>query len=516
MSRRPALRVAPAMRRAAVALQAGLAGVGLALPLALAAVVFWFAVYYAMQTSSPLLQQDAWWFVDAWLVPAQEGSLTLADLWAKRVGNHAQPLAALLFLANAKWLGLDFGMETALGLALATAYCGLLLALARRHAATPSALHAAWVAAAVVCIIFSVNSKDKLSWSLVTLFYMGHLLGLALLWTAARARSAPPPGVLAGAAFAVCALVDTTGVLWSAAAAGVMLLTRPSEARPDRRRIARGSLALLGGVAAYLLLFRLLAPVPIGPALASPLDALPMLAQQLDAAWYLAMPFGSALAHPDRLGQLLGEGAHDGLVLALAAACGLAHGWLWWVALRRPTNPGFATACGLALFGYATIAGILLQRVPEMGFPYLVQPRYGIFFDLLWIAPILGWACRPAQAETRAFRLGAAGLLVLPCALSMLWLDWAWTEIQWIRAWNGRMARDTWLLLKDPAEVPADCHPHVVVCAWPQPVRERLLDALRRGGLNIASPQFRAAHDLEPMLREAERAAAGAAAAPPP
>jgi hypothetical protein len=497
------------LARAGSTLVASLFRLACGLPIAAALVVFWFAVYYAIQTSSPLLQQDAWWFVEAWLVPWQEGSLGLADLWAKREGNHAQPLAALLFLANAKWLGLDFGMETVLGLALATGYCLLLLALARKYAPRPSALHAAWIAAAVVCIVFSVNSKDKLAWSLVTLFYMGHLLGLALLWTAARARSAPRPAVLFGAALVVCALVDTTGVLWSAAAAGVLVLTRPADAGYDARRVALGAAALLAGVVAYQLLFRLWAPTPAGPGVASPLGAMQVLAQQFEAAWYVAMPFGAALAHPSRLDQLLGEGQHDGIVLVLAACCALGHAWLWWVALRARTNAGFAAACGLALFGYATIVGILLQRVPEMGFSYLLQPRYGIFFDLLWIAPILGWACRPAQAEPRALRLGVAGFLVLPCALSLLWLDWAWTEIQWIRAWNGAMARDTWVLLQDPAEVPADCNPHVVICAWPQPVRERLLGALRRGDLNIASSRFRTAHDLDAVLREAERAARG-------
>jgi hypothetical protein len=500
--------VNPALQGAA---RQALTRAALALPLALGAIAFFFCVYYVLQIVSPLLMSDAWYFADRWLLPMHEGTLTFADLWAKRPANHAQPLTALLFLANARWFGLDFSLEALLVLALAAAFAGLLVRLGFAQAPTRGALARAWFAGAVLCTVFSVNASDKLAWTLVGLFYLGHLLGLGLLSWVARRRAALPPVRAFCAALVICGLLDTSGVLWCAAAAALLLLTRAPESRA-RLSAWRGAVAIAAAVPAYRLLYAWLAPPMDGPPLPSLALSLSGLAQQGADAWQIVLPFGAALAHPWRLQQLYGPGDYTLSVMLLALLCLAAHAVLWWHALRRPIGTGVAVACGLALFAYATLAGIVLQRVPAFGFDYLLQSRYAVFHEFLWLAPLLAWFCAaPAAAGTaqplpqRLRRGTAAAVVLLPCAIAPLWWQPAWFELPWIRAWNDDLARDTWQVLQDPEQVPAACHPHVLICGYEPAVRRRLAALLQAGPYNLADPALRGRHGLDPVLREPPR-----------
>jgi hypothetical protein len=498
---------------AAAALRRALQAASRALPWALAALAVASATYYVLHHATPHVIEDGWYFVEAWLVPWQDGTFTPADLWAKRPANHAQPLAALLFLANARWFGLDFSAEAAIGLALAFGYGLALLALARRAAPARPPLAFAWFAGVVFCVLFSLNASGKLTWSLVGLFYLGHLGGLALLaWVAAR-RRAPSPPALFGAALAMAGLFDTSGVLWCLAAAAMLLLTRSEGAPVPRGRALRGALAIGAALLAYRLLFAWLAPPMDGEPLPSLALSLAGLWQRSADAWQVLLPFGAALAHPYRLQQLYGEGDYTAWVLLLALPCLAAHAALWWVALRRPVGHGYAVACGLALFAYATLAGIVLQRVPAFGFDYLLQPRYGVFYDLFWLAPLLAWYCRPISwpappaGPALAARRGAIALYcLLPCAAMPLWWQPAWFEQPWVRGWNDAIARDTWRLLRDPERVPADCHPYVLPCRYPAATRRRVIEALRAGPYNVADPHYRTRHGLDALLREVDAA----------
>jgi hypothetical protein len=486
-----------------------------ALPWALAALALASCAYYVLRNATPHVIEDGWYFVEAWLVPWQDGTFGLADLWAKRPANHAQPLAGLLFLANVHYFGLDFSAEAAFGLLLALGYALALIALARRAAPGRPAVLRAWFAGAVFCTLFSLNVSDKLAWSLVGLFYLGHLLGLGLLAFVAARRRAPSPLALFGAALAVAGLLDTSGVLWCLAAAAMLLLTRPEGAPVPGGRALRGALAIGAAVLAYKLLFAWLAPPMDGdPPPSLGLSLLGLWHRRAEGAWQVLLPFGAALAHPQRLQHVFGEGSYSGWVLLLGLPCLAAHAALWWLALRRPVGAGYAVACGLALFAYATLAGIVLQRVPAFGFDYVLQSRYGVFYDLLWLAPLLGWYCRPAPwpapPPAPARRAAVALLFVLPCAANPLWWQPAWFEQPWVRLWNDAIARDTWRLLRDPEQVPADCHVYVLPCRYDPATRRRVIEALRAGPYNVADPHYRTRHGLDAMLREVDAADAAA------
>lgn len=479
-------------------------GLRLAISLAwlVAAVVAAFGIRHILTTANPLVMSDGWYFVDAWLIPWQDGTLTLADLWAKRHGNHAQPVAALLFLANAKWLGLDMWAETLVAVGLAAIFCWLLIHIARRNGDALTPVARAWVGAAIVCVVFSINAQGKLSWSLVGLFYFGHCLGLLFLVLLAMQRERLRPVPVFGAALLLCVLIDTTGLLWCAAAiACLAAASLRADAGERRRQVAAIGLVAFA-IAIYVPGYRWLAPPPDGPAPDPMSTALLALASQGEGAWKLFLPFGTAYARTERLATVIGPGLAQVGVIVLAVVCLAAHLWMWSLAWRRRAGRGLFVAWGLALYAYATIAGIALQRVPQFGWDYLVQPRYGVFYDFLLLAPILAWACRPAApVGSEIARRAGFALLLLPCVLALCWFRIGFLEVPWIRGFTEDVARDTWQLMQDPARLPEDCNPFVVVCSWDEQTRRRLIGALVAHELNLASPGFRRRHrfEFEPM-----------------
>jgi hypothetical protein len=463
-----------------------------------AVVVAAFGIYFMLATTSPVVMSDGWYFVDAWLIPWQDGSFTVADLWAKRHGNHAQPIAALIFLANAAWFGLDMSYETMAAIVIASGFAALLYALARREAPQLSPHARAWLLAAIVCIVFSINAKDKIAWSIVGLFYIGHCLGLLFLCHVARQRDALRPFLLFVLATGLCVLVDTTGLLWCVAAMGCLLLGLPHADKRERLRIGGAILLLAISIGVYLVGYRWLAPPPDGPPQASLGTALAFILSQLENVVTLLWAFGTAYARQDRLAPLMGPAAAYAVSVLLTLACLVSHAWMWWTLLRMRMSAGRFVAGGLALFAYGTLAGIALQRVPQMGWEYVLQPRYGVFYDFLLLAPILCWACRSPSLSPASLGSRAAStlLLALPCVLALVWIPVGRAEIPWIRAYNTDIAQDTWQLLQEPEQLPGDCNPFVVTCGFPEEVRSRLAQSLVGAGLNLASEEFRNRHGL--------------------
>src|SRR3982751_1259713 len=163
---------------------------------------------------------DAWGFVATFLVRSYDGTLTLADFFAKRDAlDHSQPLQKLLFLVYARFFDLDFAFEAVTGVAFGLAFIAVVVAIVR--ADTKSEPRAKTVAAlttlGVTAVVLSLNDDGVFSWSLATLslFYP---LGVALLLVFAyRCIERDQPLALAiGMLFAAMTL-DTSAILAAAA-----------------------------------------------------------------------------------------------------------------------------------------------------------------------------------------------------------------------------------------------------------------------------------------------------------
>lgn len=472
----------------------------------LAAGVVLFGIYILLMVTTPTVKSDGWYFVEKWLIPMQDGSLGLADLWAKRNGNHAQPITALLFLFNARFLGLDFSAETVVAIAFALGFGALVLAIARHWGEERNQVTQAWFLAFVACLTFSLVAIDKIAWSLVGLFYMGQLLGLAFLLFVAPRQRQPGAWAAFAAALGLLVLLDTSAVLWCAAAMVLLLAAAGREKLRSGTVTSRALVmpcAILAAVVVYMLAYKLLAPVPDGPHASSVADAAAALWKQPGEWWKVVQPFAFSVVHPDR-GLALGAGVFHAAFWLAVVACLVAHAWTWIAFFRQPARVGVFVGLGMALVGYASIAGILVQRVPQFGMDYLAQPRYVVFFDLLWLGPALAWMCRGSE-PMRALRLAGRAvpvMLVLACLAAPVWAVQAWRASPYIVIYNQAIAAHTLQLVADPGDVPEDCNPFVVICARSEEDRRRLTQALARDSLNVTSPSFRARHGIpEPESR---------------
>src|SRR3982751_4662193 len=159
---------------------------------------------------------DAWGFVATFLARYYDGTLTLADFFAKRDAlDHSQPLQKLLFLVYARFFDLDFAFEAVTGIVFGLAFIAIVRADTRSEPRAKTV--AALTTLGVTAVVLSLNDDGIFSWSLATLslFYP---LGVALLLVFAyRCIERDKPLALAiGMLFAAIAL-DTSAILAAAA-----------------------------------------------------------------------------------------------------------------------------------------------------------------------------------------------------------------------------------------------------------------------------------------------------------
>src|SRR5690242_14351730 len=175
---------------------------------------------FAWRGSLFVATADAWGFIATFLARYYDGTLTIADFFAKRDAlDHSQPLQKLLFLAYARFFDLDFAFEALTGVGFGLAFVAVVVAIVRADAkgrprAKPVVALATLGATAVV---LSLNDEGVFSWSFATLslFYP---LGVALLLVFAhRCIGRDAPWRLAIGTLVACLLLDTSAILGAAA-----------------------------------------------------------------------------------------------------------------------------------------------------------------------------------------------------------------------------------------------------------------------------------------------------------
>ena len=257
----------------------------------------------------------------------------------------------------------------------------------------------------------------------------------------------------------------------------------------------------------------------LSPGASIPASAGGSLGQLLDAvrapeAWQLLVgPLSGSLVHRLHLQELspaLGDGVQWALAITLAAA----HLGFWWRALvsrRLPSGETTVVAVGLMLLFYATIAGIMLSRVPMFGVEYVHQPRYILMYQLNIIALLLMFfaprdgmeaAVRtrsPASVMATAGALLVVGLQV-PLSIS------AWNYTPYLAPYVQRSEQVLRELAVDPTKVPAGgCTDILTICDAPVRTRVKLVHLLVANKINLFSPEFRARHGFDPLLDEAQQ-----------
>ncbi len=478
---------------------------------------------YSHATSIPLVQSDAWVFLDTYVRKYLEGNFGWRDFFLQAHSSDTNlPLHKLILLFHINHFHMDFKVEGLIGVASGIALVVLLTVSAAgmnpaRWRPAGFALMA-WLA----MVTLSLNSSNVYTWPLATMWFFHLLLVSGYLVFMARAAVGPKAAVAATVLLGL--LMDEVALITVLAAVAALLIQR--DARPWRGRLLQGAGALAGLLIVRGLYWWFNTAHGVLPEATS---APGLLQNLINLVWSQGMqlvliPLSDSLVHQSAL-QAWYPLRHGVIGNLIGGALALAHVWFWWQVFRaRGVLPADAirtrrVAIALMLFFYGTVAGIALQRIPAFGIEYLHQPRYVLFYQLnlaaLGLMAYSVFSGRPAAGSRNQV---TASLLVMTL-LGLGLLQWhlsqrSWEHAKYLSVYVEGVAGTMGQLAADPgAKIP--CADILTVCDFPTAKRRDLMYLLQNYRLNIFNPDFQALYRLRPTPPPAAAASADAASREP-
>lgn len=464
-------------------------------------------LWFVLRTTSPVIQQDAWYFLSVFLSKAINGTLGIADFFVKRKGiDHAQPMFKLVMLFEWRYFDLDFVVEGVVGLLAAV---GSALVLRRLIMSDQSGGRGygqcllAWVA---ICgLLFSLNEGGQVwIWPLVALEHLTILLSLVFFVVVWRARQAGRYDVVAIAAI-VLGVFNDDSALVAVLAVALMLLVSRWRNHEGRESWPWKELITLAVAVALVRIGYAWAPIVGGSNGTSLLTNLPLLIAHLRLGdWWtlLATPLTMPLNYLNPA-ERLPVGTWAVVRSPLAVLLMLAHVMFWRRLFRGHWGQrAFVAGCLMLLF-YGWVAGIVLGRVATSGSAYIDQPRYVIRFTIQLVALLLMWTEPPVESVGRPSRkllnymaaLGACLLLVLQVKQA----GDTWHQRRAYVTHYADLATMTDAFVNDPVHF-SNCTSELPVCGWPKGERKELARLLAAHRLNIFSPRVQRWHPYLPKL----------------
>lgn len=480
---------------------------------------------YSAAASGPLLQADAWYFLDVFLSKYLDGSLRVTDLFVQREpSDHSQPLNKLILLFHARYFDLDFRVEGLVGVSIGIAWCATLArAMLRDRVPAPARHPLAPLAIAMVFVLgLSLNASNIFTWSLVTLGYLPLWLSTLFFLALQRWGAGPWSWLMAPAGFLLGLVLDEMAfVIVVASLIAFSLLSTA----PWQRAFRSGAMIVAGLALARLVLWYVsLRGWGSGPAHSESLLGVLFAKEALRG---LLIPFSDGVIYIEHLQRLFPERATQASLVIALGVLGL-HAWFWGVAARSalavragvPVPRGIALAVFLMLVSYALIAGIVVGRVPTFGWGYLHQPRYIMHYQIglvaLMVMAHVRLAARASAPISTAARLETATLAGVMLAFALVQIPVSkasWNLPQYLTPYWQNAALAMQALADDPAN-PPQCPDIMSVCESPVETRARLMGLLSQYQLNIFSPAFQMRNRLYPSL-ESIPGFAPASAEPP-
>ena len=463
------------------------------------------ALAFIVAFSNPVIQSDAWFFLDAFVRKALDGTLHLGDFFVQRGGmDHAQPLRKLILLIELKHFDLDFRFEAVAGWIGAIGIIMILRRLVFWHESPDRTARGVrvWILAALCLALFSMNSYTVWTWPLMTGSFTSFVLMFATILCLWQWLALGRPAWLIISAIAFDFAADDTAILANIAcllALGIVAWQH----RTWRKRALAGAGMLIASLIIVRISYGLLFTPPVRSLMPFGTRLAHLWSAFTDGGWWKwpIIPLASSVAQIHSLRTFVGH--HAGSVQVAIGLILLAfHAWFWWRVLwKRPamTAPAFAAIVVMLVF-YAMLAGIVYGRVSTFGNNYLHQPRYVLLYSFNLVALLLmSAACNWDEKRTGKV---ASVPLVATIALFACWqaplVKSAWQTGPYIKAYQQRMAWQIGQLARNPAVVPAHCLPQLVVCRYPARKRAELIELLESHKLNVFSARFQRSNRLHP------------------
>jgi hypothetical protein len=465
----------------------------------LVALAFGNACAYAAAVANPLVTEDNWTFLDTFLSEAVNGRLDLGDFLVKRAGlDHGQPLNKLAMWVHYRWFGLDFAIESLIGMAAALlSFLLLVREITRGEGDGRRGLAFCAAIAAIAAVHVSLNASYLYQFTLVTLAHLAHLVVLLAVAAAWRALDGGSLAVFAAAMLALAVTADMSAVLSAAALvlAGLLYGVRMGRHRQALRIVAVVVLSLLAARLLYAVAGEVRGATQAAFNVGGADRIAALWAARADAWKWVVVPLASGLVDAKQLRAML-PGAWQPVQVVLAAAMAAAHAWFWHSVFTRQPRAARFFAAFLMLSCYAHVAGIVYGRVFLRGAEYLEQQRYVLFYQLHVIALLLMAAARQldpvASARPRrgtALALASAVVLALQVPLSLH----SWRAVPDIVGHHRAAAAQFAAMARDPVR-PVPCSFSRRLCELTPAGRARVVAMLREHRLGLYSPRFRRVH----------------------
>lgn len=472
---------------------------------ALAAMVNAYTYSYA--TAIPLVQSDAWVFLDTYVRKYLENNFGWRDFFLQGHSTDTNlPLHKLILLFHINHFHMDFKIEGLIGVVAGISLVLLLAATAAGRNPVRWGLSGFALLAWLALVTLSLNSSNVYTWPLVTMWFLNILVVAIYLVFMSRSTMRPWVAVLATVVLGV--LMDEVALIGVLSAVMALLIVR--DARPWRAHLMQAVAAVFGlllvrGLYAWFNAAHGVAPDPV--ATAGMLQGLIGLLSS-DALQLILLPLGDSLIHTHALQEWFPRN-HAIVGTGIGVMLLVAHVWFWWTVLlsRTPLAPEHVrvrrVAIALMLMFYGTLAGIALQRVPVFGVDYLHHPRYVLFYQLnLAALGMMGYSAYVHRVRNSGYRQKAAGVAVT-VLLALGVLQWhlsvrSWEHAKYLSVYLEGAARNMGRLAIDPG-AKIQCEDILKVCDFSLPERQRVMDLLLNYQLNLFNPGFQSLYRLRPF-----------------
>lgn len=460
---------------------------------------------FASYAATPIVQADAWYFIESFLSHYYDHTLKFSELFVQRgAGDHAQPIQKLVLLFHTRYFDMDFRIEGLIGVGFATIVCFFVMAQMQGSIVrSPRNIVAAVLIGCIPVFWLSLNASNIYTWSLVTIGFSAQVFACSFLWLYFKLAEAGNRIWLLPASVALGLVIDELAIVTIAVA---MLATFISGIA-SWRRIAGAAAVSFGG----LLLAR------ISLSLVSDALGTSSTAMQVDhvnwgmlfsaEAWSGIMaPLSTSFIYTEHLQKWFPNHLKGATALVTLFVVVL-HVYFWASVYRmrkaRDHSRQFALAIGLMLLAYMLTLGIIVSRVPEFGWAYLYQPRYVVFYQIAMVAIIVLLHRRvvnPASAwiSGRFELVCITGLAVILLCSQFVIARSSWQLVPYLTPYWQNASFALGASVDHPEIRPEQCPGSYDFCNYDPAKRQRLVKMLKDQNLNVFSPRFQARNRLYP------------------
>jgi hypothetical protein len=462
-------------------------------------------VFYFMCSSAiPIIQEDAWYFLDVDVIKWANEGFHAQDLFVKRgLVDHVQPLNKFFLYLNYRLFNLDFRFESLLGFfGLISIAIAFIYHFFQRIRQDSFPLVSSLIFLMAMFTLASLNATGLYSWTLVTFSFLP--LGIAILAAWCVWQIVSRKQIFLTLPFLLVAFVvvgDTAAIiLWVSIAITVLLLNFK-----DTNLLFR-SFAWLAAIGIYVGLYFLILNYKFllaesGPAVGQPINL-------LDINFYLEsirIIFSSTLVQAQHLEVFGGKAKLVSWIIAIPVFYFYIRYFLRLLLTKKSYENIDFVITFILVYATVSIAAIVFGRVPEFGLEYLNQPRYVLVYQLIPFALLLNWSYSTRLSLISNQKLGSVAVIAMFVIFSFVQLGYdakAHKSVRWISQWVSNQVDAISNYASNPQLASGNCTLHSKpVCSLPMDKRNQLLSFLISHQLNLFNTDFQWKYRVFPSIK---------------